>query len=407
MLFRRISFIIITAIAAFTTCNTNQASSTKPLPHAAYIWQRKWTPELDSAIALSKGLFSSAHILAFQIEPTGHIIRLVIDRSFLKNQTIPLTATIRLSDNIPETVWDTLPGLIKGLSTDSLLHWKGVEIDYDCPTTRLREYQRHLSKLHSCFPGNMSLSITILPTWITSKSLRKLTSTVDYSILQVHAIANPSLHLFNQYEASDYISEFARITATPFLVALPAYSVRIFMDSEDSLVGVESESPRDDLHGLAGREVVTEPGEVAALITRVQANWPKKVAGFIWFRLPLESDIRSWKPAVLRAVIKGEPLVSEACLIRSESNGTIDLSVANRGNCDCALPTVEVRGNIQYAEALSGYISVYTDSALLFRPVQSNVLRAGTRRVVGWLRGDSSVKCVLRRDSGEMLTKNK
>ncbi len=47
---------------------------------------------------------------------------------------------------------------------------------------------------------------------------------------------------------------------------------------------------------------------MSGLIKVIQADCPKNLSGFIWFRLPLESDILNWRWHTLHRIIQGESL---------------------------------------------------------------------------------------------------
>ena len=54
------------------------------------------------------------------------------------------------------------------LKLNWLANLTGVEIDYDCPTSKLPAYARFLVELRSRLARRMALSITALPTWMNS-----------------------------------------------------------------------------------------------------------------------------------------------------------------------------------------------------------------------------------------------
>ncbi|MDA4569495.1 DUF3142 domain-containing protein, partial [Escherichia coli] len=57
-------------------------------------------------------------------------------------------------------------------------------------------------------PGT-PLSITALPTWLNSPDLDALLKVPDESVLQVHAVLNPTQGLFDAKRAQAWISAFA------------------------------------------------------------------------------------------------------------------------------------------------------------------------------------------------------
>ncbi|KAG0755400.1 hypothetical protein G6F22_020623 [Rhizopus arrhizus] len=77
----------------------------------------------------------------------------------------------------------------------------GVEIDYDCATSKLPAYRDFLAALKSRLGPDSALSITALPTWLNSPELDALLKMADESVLQVHAVLNPTQGLFDAKRA--------------------------------------------------------------------------------------------------------------------------------------------------------------------------------------------------------------
>ena len=119
----------------------------------------------------------------------------------------------------------------------------GVEIDYDCPTSKLATYARFLAALRSRLAPSLKLSITALPTWMTSTELEPLTRDLDEIVLQVHAVDDPRRGLFDPDQAERWVREFGRRIHRPFRVALPAYDVRVTWRPDGRLASVEGEMP--------------------------------------------------------------------------------------------------------------------------------------------------------------------
>ena len=103
----------------------------------------------------------------------------------------------------------------------------GLEIDYDCPTSKLAGYARFLAALRQRLAPDLALSITALPTWMSSSALERVAAEVSEIVLQVHAVDDPRHGLFDPAQAERWVRAFGRRTAQPFRVALPAYDVRV------------------------------------------------------------------------------------------------------------------------------------------------------------------------------------
>jgi hypothetical protein len=66
------------------------------------------------------------------------------------------------------------------------------------------------------------LTVTALPTWLASPQLASLLAVADASTLQVHAVLDPRLGLFDGERARDWMGQYAAQTRRPWHVALPA-----------------------------------------------------------------------------------------------------------------------------------------------------------------------------------------
>src|SRR5262249_47028403 len=134
---------------------------------------------------------------------------------------------------------------------------------------------------------------------------------VDASVLQVHSVRAPTRGegsgLFDLADARKWIDAYARRSEKPFLVSLPAYSLRAGFDADGRAVAVEAEAPRD-IAAADVRELRVDPKQVAALLRGLERSRPAQLAGVVWFRLPTEDDRRTWSASMLRAVIAGDSL---------------------------------------------------------------------------------------------------
>ena len=96
-----------------------------------------------------------------------------------------------------------------------------------------------LARLRGLLPPSLKLSITALPAWLDSPELPALLEAVDSSVLQVHAVSNPRLGLFNPRQARDWAARWGQVSDKPFYLALP-YGVALLSDDQGGPV-VESE----------------------------------------------------------------------------------------------------------------------------------------------------------------------
>lgn len=97
-----------------------------------------------------------------------------------------------------------------------------VEIDYDCATSRLADYVVFLRNLRARLAPDLRLSITMLPTWLDSAQLEQALAAVDESVLQVHAVLDPALGLFEAKRARARVRAYGGGAPHGWRVALPA-----------------------------------------------------------------------------------------------------------------------------------------------------------------------------------------
>jgi len=367
-------------------CNPDQPAP--PLDQQLYIWQRQWRPAHEQALAASRADFSTLRVLALQAQPKAGWSRVRVDLAQLKADGRPVIAVIRLDGQLPALDLDMARMQISQLLAD----WRaggvmptGVEIDHDSGSARLSGYTDFLIKLRVLLPSSLKLSITALPAWLDSPQLPALLQAVDSSVLQVHAVSNPRLGLFNPGQARDWAERWGRVSDKAFYLALPAYGIAVLPDDGGAPV-VESEVALN--RGGERRELLADPQQLVTLARQLRAKPPAHLAGLIWFRLPLPGDRRAWSLTTLSAVARGEALASQWQLELSARDGLYDIRLGNLGNLDRPLPArVELNAEqCDGVDGLSGYTLRQTPKQLIFTRQSSARLAAGGQRALGWAR---------------------
>lgn len=382
--FARLS-MLLAALALLIGCEPKNAT---PLDQQLYIWQRQWTPAHDAALTDSHADFSTLRVLALQAFPRAGWSRARISPALLKADGRPLIAVIRLDGQLPSLNQAEVTAQIQQVLADwqgQGLIVSGVEIDHDAGIGRLPAYQKFLAGLRTVLPATMPLSITALPAWLDSPDLPLLLSSVDSSVLQVHAVSDPRLGLFDAEQARTWADAWARVTSKQFYLALPAYGVALVSADNDG-AWVESEVPLE--RAGTRRELLADPRQLSRLAADLRDDPPAHLAGLIWFRLPLNSDRRAWSLRTLRAVAQGVDLDSRLVLKLSADNNLYDISLSNQGNLDRAWPerlTLAVQG-CDGADALAGYSLQQTADLLTFTRLREGRILAGEQRAIGWAR---------------------
>ena len=359
-----------------------------PLDQQLYIWQRQWTPAHAAALRDSHYDFSTLRVLALQAFPNAGWSRALIDAPLLKADGRPVIAVVRLDGQLKSLDRDQVTAQILQVLADwqaQGLTVSGVEIDHDAGNARLPDYAEFLKHLRAAMPTSLPLSITALPAWLDSAQLPALLQTVDSSVLQVHAVSDPRRGLFDPDQALKWAKAWARISDTPFYLALPAYGVALLPDDGGAPV-VESEVQLE--RGGERRELLADPLQLSQLAKSLREDPPAHLAGLIWFRLPLANDRRAWSLTTLRAVARGDALSSRLGVTFSEHDGLYDIQLDNPGNLDSAWPariTLKAQ-SCEGADALAGYALQQGPDLLTFTRLRDGRLPAGGHRAIGWAR---------------------
>ncbi|MFJ7797305.1 DUF3142 domain-containing protein [Pseudomonas sp. NPDC096950] len=376
---------LFAALTLLSGCNQPDAP---PLDQQLYVWQRQWTPAHEAALRDSRADFSTLRVLALQAFPQDGWRRARVDSALLKHDGRPLIAVIRLDGQLKTLDQDEVIAQIQQLLGDwqtQGLTLAGVEIDHDAGNARLSAYRTFLTQLRAALPASLPLSITALPAWLDSPELPGLLTTVDSSVLQVHAVSDPRRGLFDADQAKQWAKAWSRITTKPFYLALPAYGVALLPETGGAPV-VESEVSIE--RGGKRRELLADPQQLSTLGIELRKNPPAHLAGLIWFRLPLAGDRRAWSLTTLGAVARGDALSSHPSLQLSEQNGLYDIAITNPGNLDSAWPerlTLAVQG-CDGADALAGYALQQSPDLLTFTRLRDGRMPAGGQRAIGWAR---------------------
>jgi hypothetical protein len=355
-----------------------------PLPHDAYIWQRVWTPQVIAAAQRSADLVRTWHVLVAEADSTGHWIKVAVPWEALQSTGRPIVAVVRIDGRLDDARMPPLLDRIALLAATPAV--SGLEIDYDCPTSKLVAYAGFLEELKARLPATLKLSITALPTWMNSPALERLAPNVDELVLQVHAVDDPHHGLFDPAQADRWVHAFARRIPRPIRVALPAYDVRVTWRRDGRLASVEGERPL--LTGTAPSETLrTSPEAIVAFLHAMQRDAPDSLTGIVWFRLPTDNDRRAWSLDTWRAVVMDRlPAATlNATLVATDNPGLWTVTLANDGIVDATAPRhVRLDPTCTLADGANGFRLIA--GAPLSLQGTGGRLRAHESRVIGWAR---------------------
>jgi hypothetical protein len=352
-------------------------------------------PAHIDALNDSKTLFTELRVLASQQHPREGWINAHVDLDTLRTDGRAVRPVIRLDGRLATLNADAIATSARDTITawrGAGVHVDGVEIDFDCASSRLADYAKLLAAIKSKLPNDATLSITALPSWIGAAGLAPVLAQSDEAVLQVHAVSDPKHGLFDPKQAKQWIDAFAKATSKPFRVALPAYGSALVMDAQGHQVGVESEAPLAEPGERL--ELFSDPRTVADLLRALEQSPPPNLRGYLWFRLPLPGDRRAWPLTTIDAVIGGKQLHSAwTPEIGDGGNGAFDISVRNSGNLEAVLPaSVDIAGSeCKDADALPGYRierdnNAHGNGAPRFVRETGASLPATQTRPIGWVR---------------------
>lgn len=375
---------------AIVPAQSSTAPDSNGITSGVYIWQRVWMPAHIQALHDSKTIFSEVRVLAAQDQPGEGWIDVHVDLDALKDDGRAVRPVIRLDGRLPTLDTNAIAKRAHNLVDTwraAGVHADGVEIDFDCPSSRLADYAKLLAAIKPQLPNDATLSITALPAWIGLPGLADALAKSDEAVLQVHAVSDPQHGLFDAKQAEQWIAAFAKQTTKPFRVALPAYGSALVLDANGKTVGVESEAAI----GAQGQrlELFSDPRAVEGLLKQIKDNPPKNFRGFVWFRLPLPGDRRAWPLATIDAVIEGKQLHSAwTPEVGDGGNGAFDITVRNSGNLEAVLPaSIDVGGTgCGDADALPGYGIDRGDGTVHLVRENRATLPATQTRPLGWVR---------------------
>ena len=146
-----------------------------PLPHDAYVWQRAWTPHVISSVSRSSDIVRAWRLLLAEADVSGRWATINIPWSDVQATQRPVIGVIRIDGRLDEARIPALLDQVMARVDPVSAALAGVEIDYDCPTSKLATYARFLAALRSRLAPSTKLSITALPTWMNSGELERLT----------------------------------------------------------------------------------------------------------------------------------------------------------------------------------------------------------------------------------------
>ena len=401
--------LLVAVSLALTTACTRRSTASGPLPQDIYVWQRVWNDQVVAALTKARELATGFAVLAAEIdlrEREAKIFRPNLDYAALKAAGRPISLTIRVDPFIgPFNENDYTAKAIIGLARDVVttardhdVHLAELQIDFDCGELKLDGYRTWLRQIRAAI-APLSVTPTILPSWLKHHALAKLAHECGGFILQVHSVALPrgvedTHQLTDPALAVDWVEQAARV-GVPFRVSLPTYSYLVAFDATGKLCGISAEGPSARWPREA--RVVrwdAQPEAMANLLARWEHARSGMLRGVCWYRLPVAADNLNWSWRTLETVMQGRAPKHRLHIVASSSQPS-EIVAINEGEGDESLPkTISARwstAKLIAADALESYelkdgISKTTVRFQLNRSGEILRLPPNGRRQIGWIR---------------------
>ena len=393
------------AAAAWFLSPSSRASA--PLEQSAYVFQRDWSPAVRAAVSDHAHSFSSFSVLAAEIsfhDNAFQVIHVDYDAATLAHCGIPIGFVLRIGiipRNPPDAerlVTQTASQVIDRARRAGIEPAE-LQIDYDCPDSRLAELTHWISNIRQ----SVSVPITLLalPSWMNTAQFVPLVRSADSFVMQVHALHKPNspddaVVLCDPEEARADIERACR-AGVPFRVALPTYTYLAAWDTNAKLLGLSAEGPMPAWPDAARfTSLSAEPRQMAQLVAELTADHPANLRGIFWYRLPTSEDQFNWRWSCLQSVMSGiAPAANCRIGLHPVESGLTEILLPNNGNADAPLPpTVFIAwpdgANLIAADSLAGFdhVEIPLTRHVVFHPLESEFhsLAPGDRRVIGWIR---------------------
>lgn len=319
---------------------------------------------------------------------------------------------------------------------------KGIQLDLDFPTRLLPLYQRVVTALRPLLPPDTKLSITGLPTWMSSKEIEPLLDAVDFWAPQMYGAEIPS-HLDRPVPIAS-AKEIRRATfaarklGRPFMAGVAAYGYAIHYDKNGDLVEVRGDIDPSMVSSNAAFELVTQKqlggsstaGDVrkifrakqesvldglvirageslvfdsptpeslgeAGRIVREEAG--DALLGICVFRLPTADDKTNLRLTEIIDALRDRPATNAVELKATLTDGSVILTVENSGSAssfahealsiDITVPPGSVRG-VLTNNGFAGFETLCTGASAT--PSKCSPMRANLIRLTknSWRPGD-------------------
>ena len=403
--------VLLFLIGVLITWPQNESSVTT-YKNSIYIWQRSWNENVREAIKDASGDIAHFIVLCGVIEyRRGQIMATPVNVQWHDFEDLParITLAFRIHASAAPLLEERAQGPIiqsmKAMTERALvkaekyrLKIDGIQLDYDCPTSKLDRYANFLKAWRPIYP-RFDLSITALPTWLNSLNFSKLIAATSYYVLQLHSFEKPkdisqAKEIFPKGKASAFVLKAARFRH-PFYVSLPTYGYEVMYLPSGKFLGLRAENEsRSWKSSVLKESVMSDPAAILSFMNHNVKIKPRNLLGYCWYRMPLKSDEFNWDMKTLKAVITGrKPSVRLKTDFLSSGEGLSEIYVSNSGEMNIGR---DVEFNVLWPRGLPiiyDILGKYKSRVLEMEhglSIQGPAPKVGQKVMVGWLRTTSS-----------------
>ncbi len=404
-------FLLLTIISGFASCSRPPipASLETVAEDGIYVWNRVHNDSVRSAIANAQAQFSQIVVLAGEVYANASNVSTTatsVDFSSFANYNGTLILCYRIESwaagaaSIKPLLNKITTSITSHVATakDNNVTISGIQIDYDCPTSKLPHYTAFLNELVRSNPS-LPVSITTLPTWLSSKAFPDLLAPCEHFVLQVHSLdpktrPQDSPKLVNLDQTLRWATKASHLNKA-FQIALPTYSYRLHYDSTGRFAGVTSETNSPPAEELTWKALHASPREIADIAHRLRTTPIPNLQRLIWFRMPSQSDSMNWNWTTLEAVRHNTLDTKPINLIAlEESPNLVTLYLENNSNLPAPFPsgfTVTIPPSQRLAWDILGYYASSKPDAeqiefTLLHPDRNALIQPNEQIGIAWFR---------------------
>ena len=370
-----------------------------------YLWRQSYDEDTRKSLEVAAWHFDAVNFLQAKISFDGdkkpRLALLPINTDYLRALKTKKIACVRIlgllaSEKEYAALAPKISKIIRfcALKAAEDIGIDEIQIDFDCPESKLGSYALWLKAIRADLLENLPLSITAVPSQMNAKNFKKVLEHCDYFTLQVHNIANFGGEL-KIFDFENALSEVccADKFGKKFMVALSTYSHFVEFDGKGEISKILSENFAGvaEVASLRTKKISSDPLEVEKLSASINDLKLKNFCGEIYFRLPCGNEISNWSLETLLSLVKGEKLNSSHRVFSMESRGVCEIYLENTGNVDLCAPfeafcKIE---NVKYCEGVNGFVfKGRSESGLFFKSGEDLTfkLRPNKKIKIGWIK---------------------